>query len=284
MWTHTKWQNVFFAAGTSTKDHLENYSNFYTSVEGNTTFYALPKLETVQNWADSTADNFKFCFKLPQKITHELQLINCQSEVDSFLNLLGPIIATGKLATIQIQLPPYFSANQLVSLSKFLELNSRKVNFSVEVRHLDFFNKQQEEKDLNQLLIQYQVDRIMMDTRPVHSQVPSTEAIKDAQLKKPKVPVHVLSTANQPIVRYVGQTNIEANRAFIQPWLKHFKLWLEQGKKPYLFIHTADNAYLHDLTRLWLSMLEQSLGYYPAHNTLFPVEKAKLEANQASLF
>lgn len=284
MWTHPQWQHSFFAPQTANKQHLHYYAQFYTSVEGNSTFYALPKIETVQQWADCTQSDFKFCFKLPQQITHQQQLKNSQFEIDAFLSLLQPIMTRNKLAAIQIQLPPYFSANQLNDLNCVLAQYASQIPLAVEVRHADFFNKGETEKALNQMLMHYSVDRIMMDTRPVHSQLPTTNAIKDAQNKKPKVPVHVLATGNQPIVRYVGQTDLTANQAFIRPWLKHFKAWLDQGKTPILFIHTADNAKVHALTRLWLEMLETELGYYPAQYTQFPCEKAESEKAQPSLF
>ncbi|WAJ70134.1 DUF72 domain-containing protein [Catenovulum adriaticum] len=283
-WSHPDWQHNFFSDKRAAKQHLAEYAQYYTSVEGNTTFYALPSVQTVSQWSAQVNQHFKFCFKLPQLITHKQGLAASQTQIEDFFALFSPMLDKQQIAAFQVQLPPYFSANRLAELADFLSQYSHKVPLAVEVRHPDFFNKGDSEKALNQLLIQYNVDRVMMDTRPVHSELPHSKAIIDAQNKKPKVPVHLLSTGEQPIVRYVGQTNLMANQPFIQPWLKHFESWLNQGKRPYLFIHTADNAQVHELSRLWLKLLTEQLGYTPYRNQDWPIELAKQHSKQTNLF
>ncbi len=283
-WSHPDWQKHFFTTRLPQNKHLTEYSRFYTSVEGNTTFYALPSAQTVLNWSEQVPDNFRFCFKFPQQITHKQGLAQSENEISQFINLFEPMLENQQIGAFQLQLPPYFSGRQLAELNAFLNQYSQTIPLAVEVRHPDFFNKSDTEKHLNQMLMHYQVDRVMIDTRPVHSQQASTPEIIDAQQKKPKLPVHVLATANQPIVRFIGQTDLAANRHFIKPWLMHFKSWLEQNKQPYLFIHTADNAQVHQLTRLWLEMLTEYLGYRPFNSEYFPAELEQQQKPQAELF
>ncbi|MCU4675117.1 DUF72 domain-containing protein [Catenovulum sp. 2E275] len=283
-WSHPNWQNSFFTAKLAQNKHLSEYAQFYTSVEGNTTFYALPSAQTVLNWSNQVTDDFKFCFKLPQLVTHKQGLAASHTEIKQFFQLFEPMLNKQQIAAFQVQLPPYFSAQHLPELTQLLAIYSQQVPLAVEVRHPDFFNKGEAEKALNRLLIEHNVDRVMIDTRPVHSQSPDNAAIIDAQQKKPKVPVHVIATGAKPIVRFIGQTDINANIEFIKPWLKHFKLWLQQGKQPYLFVHTADNAQVHSLTKVWLNMLTETLGYYPFKNKLTPQELAERAQPQANLF
>ncbi|WP_016956184.1 DUF72 domain-containing protein [Catenovulum agarivorans] len=264
MWTHPQWQHNFFPSKTAQTQHLGFYSQIYSTVEGNTSFYALPNQQTVERWREQVSDEFKFCFKVPQSISHQLMLKHADAEMAEFITRFEPLINNNQIGQILLQLPPFFSAQQLNDLAQFLTAYS-ELPFAVEVRHSDFFNKQQSEKEFNQLLIAHKANRVLMDSRPVHSQIPNTEAIIDAQKKKPKVPVHLIATADKPMVRFIGCTKLEDNLPFIQPWLKHFKTWLEQGKTPYLFIHTADNAQVHQLAQLWLDELKKHLGYdvYP---------------------
>lgn len=44
-----------------------------------------------------------------------------------------------------------------------------------------------------------------MDSRPLFALPPSNAAIIDAHKKKPRVPVHAIATANNPVVRFIGQ-------------------------------------------------------------------------------
>lgn len=91
----------------------------------------------------------------------------------------------------------------------------------------------------------------MLDSRPVHAAIPHTEAIRDAQRKKPKVPVHAVVTANNPMVRFIGSDDMAQNRQFFAVWLAKLSLW-RQTSTPYLFLHTPDIAQAPQLVdTLW---------------------------------
>ncbi|KOO10648.1 hypothetical protein AKJ18_33160, partial [Vibrio xuii] len=87
----------------------------------------------------------------------------------------------------------------------------------VEVRHLEFFAKGDAEKALNHWLIEKGYDRIIMDSRPVFAAKPENEAIIDAQMKKPKVPVHAIATAANPMIRFIGHPEESKNYDFLAP-------------------------------------------------------------------
>lgn len=280
MWTLPHWRRVFFPASLPAAEHLAYYSQYYSSVEGNSTFYALPEQKTVQKWSDSVTAGFKFCFKLPREITHDNQLHACQSQMQNYLERLAPMLEKQQIGRIFIQLPPAFNGQKLAILEAFINHYKDHLPLSVEVRHPDFFNKGDSERALNRLLIEQKVDRVMIDTRPVHLEVADNPATIDAQKKKPKLPVHVLATGQNPVVRYIGQMQTEQNIPFIKPWLPHFKNWLAQGRQPFLFIHSADNANVHALAALWQKLLHSELGEAP-----FKHDFSQITANaQNSLF
>lgn len=111
----------------------------------------------------------------------------------------------------------------------------------MEVRHPEFFAKGDAERALNQGLHQRAVNRVMLDSRPIHAAKPLTEAVRDAQSKKPRLPVHAIVTGSQPLVRFIGGDQWEDNLALFAPWLQKLPLW-EQQYQPYVFIHTPDNS------------------------------------------
>lgn len=82
-WQHPAWNRI------GLRD-LADYSRYFNCVEGNTTFYALPKLEIVQRWRDMTTDDFRFCFKFPATISHKAALRNCDADLQAFLPLSEP--------------------------------------------------------------------------------------------------------------------------------------------------------------------------------------------------
>lgn len=260
MWSHNHWQHTVYGHHTSSQ-RLARYAEIFNTVEGNTTFYATPSLQQAQIWRNAVNDNFRFTFKLPKYITHELMLQDANIAVQQFFSAMAPLIdVTG---IWKIQLPASFSPQHLPILAQFLTQVPQGLNYGVEVRHQAFFAKGDAERDLNRLLIDYQCNRIIMDTRPVFAAPPTTEAVIDAHQKKPKVPVHAIATAQHPVVRFIGHPQAEANVHFFQNWLKQLPLWIAQGKQPYLFIHTPDNQEAPQLAVDLYRLLQQQLKYTP---------------------
>lgn len=153
-----------------------------------------------------------------------------------------------------LQLPATFGPRDLPALWQFLDSLPREFTYGVEVRHAEFFAKGEAEIALNRGLLERAVNRVILDSRPVHSAIPHSEAIVDAQRKKPKVPVHAIVTAQNPMVRFIGSDNMQQNQAMFAVWLQKLAKW-EQTTKPYLFLHTPDIAQAPELVdALWQAL------------------------------
>jgi uncharacterized protein YecE (DUF72 family) len=61
VWACPAWVGPFFTPDSKPRDFLKQYSSVFNTVEGNSTFYALPSRDTVRRWANETADGFRFC-------------------------------------------------------------------------------------------------------------------------------------------------------------------------------------------------------------------------------
>ncbi len=259
MWSHKNWQQSIFAGET---DKLAAYGRVFNTVEGNTTFYATPSSQSVLNWRDAVADDFRFTFKLPQTITHQMQLQNCSKELNEFLQIMSPLAE--KTGVWKIQLPAAFGPDSLYLLEQLLDAMPTGFHSGVEVRHPAFFAKGEAERALNRLLIDKGADRIIIDTRPVFAAPPDLEAVIDAHQKKPRVPVHAIATSDSPVVRFIGHPELEANDAFFTPWLAKLSNWIEEGRRPFLFVHTPDNALAPELAVRLLSQLQQHQPQLPS--------------------
>ncbi len=231
-WQHAAWNRI------GLRD-LADYSRYFNCVEGNTTFYALPKLEIVQRWRDMTGDDFRFCFKFPSDISHKASLRNCAAELQAFYHCLSPVHQ--RIGQLWLQLPAAFGPDELPRMWQFFESLPQEFTYGVEVRHPAFFAKGEEERALNQGLHQRGINRVILDSRPVHHAAPHTAAVRDAQQKKPKLPVHALVTADQPLVRFIGGDQLADNLRWFEAWQQKLPLW-QQQHQPYLFIHTPDNG------------------------------------------
>lgn len=136
-------------------------------------------------------------------------------------------------------MPAQFGPARLAELGQFLDQIG--VPVAVEVRNQAFFAKGEEERLLNRLLNERGVERICLDPRALFSCTSREAAVLDAQAKKPKVPPRPAAFSQHPQVRFIGHPVLEANEAFLSPWVEKVACWIEEGRSPYIFLHTSDN-------------------------------------------
>ncbi len=108
-WSYNEWAGVFYPGSSTNK--LSYYSRVFETAEVDSSFYAFPTKGLVQGWARNTPENFVFSVKLPQVLTHEKKLDldrGVEADLIRFLGLLKPLIASGKLGPILVQLPPSY--------------------------------------------------------------------------------------------------------------------------------------------------------------------------------
>lgn len=84
--TAAGWDGSFYPKGIKAADRLTFYAGHFNSVEIDSTFYACPPTRTVEGWARKTPEKFIFSVKVPQIITHEKVLVDCDSEFDQFVD------------------------------------------------------------------------------------------------------------------------------------------------------------------------------------------------------
>jgi uncharacterized protein YecE (DUF72 family) len=63
------WRPGFYPAGTRSQEFLSYYADRLPTVEVNGTFYRQPEVKTLQTWAASVPDGFRFAVKAPRTIS-----------------------------------------------------------------------------------------------------------------------------------------------------------------------------------------------------------------------
>lgn len=117
-WSYPKgegsWTGYFYPTGKI--NELEYYSQFFDTVEINSSFYRPPNPGYVYNWARRVPEGFLFTVKLWQKFTHpkmyeeatgEAAVIS-QKDVDQFKQSIEPLARYEKLGALLAQFPPSF--------------------------------------------------------------------------------------------------------------------------------------------------------------------------------
>ena len=134
------WAGSFYPKGMQPREYLSHYAKTFRTVEIDSTFYATPSEATVLNWYQRTPADFVFAVKVPQVITHEKVLQDCDREFEEFksrMELLGE-----KLGPVLFQFP-FFSGKHFRNVNEFvrrLELFLKKTQdtgwkIAIEIRN-----------------------------------------------------------------------------------------------------------------------------------------------------
>jgi uncharacterized protein YecE (DUF72 family) len=132
-WNYRDWRGLIYPEGLPQRRWLEHYMTLFDSVELNTTFYRLPKPESVEHWAAVAAERpeFVFALKLGAFGSHRMKLRDAQSWLPNHLDRamrLGP-----HLGPTLVQLPPKWKRNT-ERLDEFLTVAPRSLRWAVEIR------------------------------------------------------------------------------------------------------------------------------------------------------
>jgi uncharacterized protein YecE (DUF72 family) len=264
-WSENAWRDYLYPPDAKTADFLNLYCQVFNAVEGNTTFYASPAASTVERWAQAMPAHFRFTAKFPGDISHGGDLREQLTAAETFTRLLSPL--GERVSPLWLQLSKSFTPQRLPELAGFIDGLQRPL--AVEVRHDDFFAKGDSERLLNRLLLDRGVERICLDPRALFSCVSTEPSVLHAQAKKPRVPPRPAAFTAFPQVRFIGHPQLEANDPFLLPWVEKIAEWIEEGRTPYIFLHTADNLLAAKLAQRFHAMLMQRLPGLPALPELY---------------
>jgi uncharacterized protein YecE (DUF72 family) len=167
------WSGSFYPKGMKSADYLGYYSSRFDTVEVDSTFYRCPTIEAVNNWALKTPPGFIFSLKVPQTITHQKILVDCEKEFEEFVSTAG--ILGDKLGPMVFQFP-YFNKDVFNTPVQFLgrlkpffkRLPRGGHKFAVEIRNEWWLTKR-----FADLLEENKVALVLQD----HSLMPSAERV-----------------------------------------------------------------------------------------------------------
>jgi len=236
----------FYPPKTKPAGYLREYTRRLTTVEGNTTFYAVPSRQAIAGWVADMPGRFHLCPKIPRHISHEGVLSQHIEDALSFVDVMSGL--GSRLGPMFLQLPPRFSPDQFAELEAFLFQWPGDVRLAVEVRHLDWFEVPHNE-GLSQLLRKLDMARVVIDTRPIRSlkgdasiRGSAYQSLLEARERKPDLPILPERTADFIFIRYIGHPQENVNDPFLSEWAAYLLEQLRTGAKAYVFCHSPDNV------------------------------------------
>jgi uncharacterized protein YecE (DUF72 family) len=222
-WSYKEWIGPFYTK--MDKSMLRAYTKVFNSVEIDSTFYRYPTKGTVMGWTRYSPEGFVYAAKLPGLITHDKKLQITQGieqDLEKFIELMEPLISSGKLGVILIQLPPKFSYRPK-ALEDFFRLLPTHVRFAVEFRDASWMRP-----DTWPLLEKYKVAYTIVD--------------------EPLLPPELHLTSNIAYFRWHGRAtrpwyNYRYSREELEPWAPQVNQVASKAEKVFGFFNNHYHGY-----------------------------------------
>ncbi|WP_129717321.1 DUF72 domain-containing protein [Pedobacter sp. SYP-B3415] len=132
----------FYPPAFQEKSRLTYYGHLFNSLEVNSSFYKMPRAQTLQKWASEVPDGFRFTFKLFKGLTHNKGLEFDEAEIHSFLQNIDAVGL--KKGCMLVQFPGSFRPAWMHRLEYLFRLirehdPAKDWHTSIEFRHDDWY-------------------------------------------------------------------------------------------------------------------------------------------------
>ena len=241
-WGRTEWIGKIYPPKAKEKDFLQYYVQHYNSIELNATHYKVYGEAGIKKWTEkATGKDFKFCPKMYQGITHRGSLKGKQFITNEFFR--GIVAFEQYLGPIFVQVSETFSPKRKDELFDFLRSLPTDLQFFMEVRHPEWFKKEDIRDELFNTLKQLNMGAVITDT----------SGRRDC--------AHMHLTVSKAFIRYVGNSLHPTDYTRIDDWIERMKYWLSKGMEEiYFFMHMHDEAFSPELTVYLVDKLNAACG------------------------
>lgn len=235
-WGRKDWVGKLYPPKTKEKDFLHYYSTVFNSIEFNGTFYNA-KAEYIRKWREQTVDDFIFCPKFTQTITHLKRLKNTEKEVDDFLEVISEF--KEKLGPVFLMPHRQFGIKNMETLEQFINNIPKDIDLFLELRN-DSWYEEGYNKTLFQFLKKYKRGTIITDSAGFRNYV------------------HMYLSTPQCFIRFVGNALHKTDYERIDDWVQRIKLWMDVGlEKCYFFMHQHEELHSPELIKYFIEQLNK---------------------------
>ncbi len=239
-WGMKEWVGQWYPEKTNAKGYLLAYGKQFNTIELNTTHYRIPNIELTSKWYRETPDDFVFCPKIPQTISHSRDLGMTTERIEIFSREIKEL--RDKLGCCFMQMPPYFKFDRLEILERFLSQWDTQIPLAIEIRHEDWFQIPEQGNALFKVLEKYNIATVITDVA----------GRRDV--------LHNRLTSDIAMVRFVGNGLVESDYRRIDEWVEKLKYWFSKNlREVYFFPHQPDNILSPDISVYLVEQLRKTI-------------------------
>lgn len=128
----------FYPLQIKSADRLAYFATIFPTVEINSTFYHLPRIETITNWQQSVSKSFVFTFKAAKTITHVPGMLYDVNAATVFFERFQSFETPDKKHLFLFQFPASKTCN-VQSFQELLDALPDGFRYAFEFRHHSWF-------------------------------------------------------------------------------------------------------------------------------------------------
>lgn len=213
-WQYPNWRGSFYPQDLPSSQWLKFYSQYFETVEVNSSFYHQTRAAIFEKWQGETPPGFVFAVKGHRFITHIKRLKDCQEPLKVFFKNAGVLRGVGIKHVILWQLPPSLKKD-IFRLESFLKLLPKTFRSTFEFRHQTWMDE-----ETWGVLSKYNAAAVFQDW-------PEWPQIREV-------------TADFVYCRFHGNKVLYTSSytdAELKKWAKDCRKWLGEGKDVYAYFN-----------------------------------------------
>jgi uncharacterized protein YecE (DUF72 family) len=223
-WNYKHWMNgVFYPHGLKPDAWLRYYSQFFSTVDVNNTFYGLPNQNVFERWRSTSPPGFVFSLKASRFYTHIKRLADPETSMGKFFENASGL--GDKIGVILFQLPPRweYDPERLKIMLDYLDNQKIIPNLrsALEIRDESWYNP-----ECFELLRQHNVSLVLADQPGFAAEGPLTASF-------------VFVRRHGPGAMYASNYPEES----LQADARKIKTWMGEGKDVYIYFNNDLGGY-----------------------------------------
>ncbi|SKC52778.1 DUF72 domain-containing protein [Ohtaekwangia koreensis] len=240
-WGRKDWVGKIYPKGTKEADFLKHYASHFNCIELNATFYRMPTVAQTQGWAGKVTENFKFCPKFTDQITHMKRLKDVKELTDRFLEGISGF--KDNLGPIFLMPHPGMAPKTQDTIEAFIQSLPKDIELFVEFRHAEWFSNE----------TAFQAAFNMLEKNKAGAIITDASGRRDC--------VHMRLTTPTAFIRFVGNGLHPSDYTRIDDWVQRIKSWMEQGiEQVYFFMHQHEELHSPELSKYLIQQLNNHCG------------------------
>jgi uncharacterized protein YecE (DUF72 family) len=201
----------------------------------------MPTTLQTSGWKNKVGENFLFCPKFTDQITHIKRLKDCKELTDRFLEGISGF--KGNLGPLFLMPHPGMGPKTTETIEAFVQSLPNDLDLFVELRHQEWFDNNEAFDRIFSILEKNRRGAVITDS----------SGRRDC--------VHMRLTTPEAFIRFVGNGLHPTDYTRIDDWVQRIKRWMNEGiQKVYFFMHQHEEIHSPELSKYLIQELNKHCG------------------------